>query len=113
MLITPLEKRLSIHVRLLTAIFIGIALFAANAVVFLAGILVAAFSLDSCSDLPDWPFWYLYGLWPLVLLVAALGPSILLVINLRWWWIALATILSVPISIGAFFLWFPILSIVC
>jgi hypothetical protein len=78
---------------MLLGISIGIALTLAYAALYLLGIMVGVMGTDSCRSVDDGPIVYLFFVWPLVLLVAAWLPGVLLWCKVRWQWVVFAGIL--------------------
>ena len=113
MFINPDENKLPLSVRLLIAIPLALVFIAGGTVLFLGGLIIATFSTDACRILPDWPTYFLFGVWPLVMLISALVPPILISISARWWWAAASVPAGLFASIATFFLWFPIIMRVC
>ena len=112
----PTEKRpLSLGVRLLIAIPMALVFGGLGAAVYPLATFLGGMATDSCSGggvSQLWEVWLVYG-WPAVMAVAALLPSVLVVMGRRWRWVLLAIAAGGAAGLTWYLLWFVLLSFGC
>ena len=113
----PAVKRpLSLGVRLLIAIPMVLVFGGLGVAVYPLGTFLGGMATDSCSGgslaYPLWEVWLIYA-WPVVMAVAALLPSVLVVMGRRWRWVLLSMAAGAAVGLTWYLLWYGLLSLVC
>ncbi len=105
----PLGRRLLIAIPM-ALVFVGL-----GAAIYLPATFVGGMATDSCSGgsaYQLWEVWLVYT-WPVVVAVAALLPSVLVVMGRRWRWVLIAIAAGAAVSLTWYLLWFVLLSFTC
>ncbi len=108
-------NKLSLGKRLLIAIPMAVVFIGVGAVVYYPAFALGGFATDSCSNgniETLWMVWLQY-LWPLVMLVGAALPPLLVALGRRWRWVIISAIAGLAVSIVWYVLWFVIASFAC
>ena len=109
------KRPLALGYRLLIAIPMALVFVGLEVAVYPLGAFLGGMATDSCSGsgtYPLWEVWVVYA-WPAVMAVAALVPSVLVVMARRWRWVLLAIGAGAAVGLTWYLLWFVLLSFVC
>ena len=113
---SDVKRPLSLGRRLLIAIPMALVFGGLGVAVYPLGAYLGGMATDSCSGGSPayqlWEVWLIYA-WPVVMAVAALLPSVLVVMGRRWRWVLLAAAAGAAVGLTWYLLWFVLLSFTC
>jgi|GEM_PF-2367243 len=94
-----------------TILFAGLAVF--YGAIFCLGFFMGIMGTDSCHGVDAYAIVYLVVVWPLTLLIAALTPSLLVILNRKTTTILVLGIVAGLVSLLAYLPYIPLLSAAC
>jgi hypothetical protein len=100
-------------VRWIIAVLMALVFLGLSAAVFYMGFFLGGMMTDSCSGNLQIATTYLMIIWPLVMLVASIAPSVLVVRKARWYWVLLSAGIGLVASGLAYLVYIPLLMAVC
>jgi hypothetical protein len=106
-------KNMTPGARWILAILLAVVLIAISVAVFYVGGFLGLMATDSCSDLPDYASYYVFILWPIVLLATSLTAPILIVRQARWRWVWISLGTGIILSTCCILSWFVYLMFGC